>query len=376
MGLLRVYLALCVVAAHSGFVLPWAMHSGKEAVQIFYIISGFYMALVLSSRYNNPRDFYISRLLRIFPPYFVVLAGTLVICGLSGAIFHRWIILSPYATQPLNKNGALGFLLAAASNLTIVGQDWLFFLKQDSGKNLVFTENFWIDPHPFWPYLLVGQSWSIAIELSFYACAPYLNRLRTRWLGLIAVVMLALRVFCYLYLGLAHDPWDYRFFPFEISLFIMGMIGYRLYAFMLPHFQAKRYRCLSMASCLISAPLLLLLLYLSVRTVNHLGRAVGQDLAMLITYPFWALGIPVLFFIFGGSKIDRMVGEMSYPVYLVHLIVAAFVIRVFSRLGLSHWEGVASAIISIVIACVFYRSFIASIDYKRHRLAGLSAERT
>jgi peptidoglycan/LPS O-acetylase OafA/YrhL len=58
MGILRVYLALCVIAAHSHRVLPWRMHDGRQAVQIFYIISGFYMAMVLSTRYSSARDLY------------------------------------------------------------------------------------------------------------------------------------------------------------------------------------------------------------------------------------------------------------------------------------------------------------------------------
>ena len=45
---------------------------GYVSVQVFYIISGFYMALILNTKYVGPgsyRVFIANRLLRIFPAY-------------------------------------------------------------------------------------------------------------------------------------------------------------------------------------------------------------------------------------------------------------------------------------------------------------------
>src|SRR5665213_1487559 len=146
MGILRVYLALCVIGDHAGPVLPWQMHDGRQAVQIFYTISGFYMAMVLSTRYANSRDFYLSRFMRIFPPYWLVLAATLVLSAASGLFFDRWLLLRTYINHPFQHNGTTGVLLAAASNLTLIGQDWVMFLQHDFGRALQFTGNFWNDP--------------------------------------------------------------------------------------------------------------------------------------------------------------------------------------------------------------------------------------
>src|SRR5579884_1438107 len=97
MGILRVYLALCVIAAHAtSNGLPRSLHSGKEAVQIFYLISGFYMALVLSSRYDAPKAFYLSRFLRIFPTYWIVAGVTLAWCAVAGVASGHWLFLSAY----------------------------------------------------------------------------------------------------------------------------------------------------------------------------------------------------------------------------------------------------------------------------------------
>src|SRR4051812_38784319 len=80
MGLLRVLLALSVVFAHLGGVFGWTIAGGFAAVQMFYIISGFYMATILAEKYNPRADiglFYANRGLRIYSTYFVALAITL-----------------------------------------------------------------------------------------------------------------------------------------------------------------------------------------------------------------------------------------------------------------------------------------------------------
>ena len=75
MGMLRVALAMAVVLSH----LPLAtlqFMSGGLAVQGFFIVSGFYMALVLDGKYKDVGLFYSNRLLRLFPTYFVMMALT------------------------------------------------------------------------------------------------------------------------------------------------------------------------------------------------------------------------------------------------------------------------------------------------------------
>jgi peptidoglycan/LPS O-acetylase OafA/YrhL len=83
MGLLRLFLALGVAAGHAwgNFGLAGEpIFIGGRAVQIFYMISGFLIAMILDGKYaNSPRGvwlFYSNRALKIFVPYLVVLAVT------------------------------------------------------------------------------------------------------------------------------------------------------------------------------------------------------------------------------------------------------------------------------------------------------------
>jgi len=96
-GLLRTILALLVVGSHLG-----AFGGATFAVKGFFIISGFYMALVISTRYHKlpVGDFYASRLLRLLPLYWVI--GLLTVAAElwlvpHGQQFHK--LVSPVANM-------------------------------------------------------------------------------------------------------------------------------------------------------------------------------------------------------------------------------------------------------------------------------------
>src|SRR5579872_4576618 len=77
MGTLRFLLAVAVATAHSGcFSGNFCLMRGDLAVQIFYIISGFLIALILHEKYDRTQTwlFYSNRALRIYVPYLFVWA--------------------------------------------------------------------------------------------------------------------------------------------------------------------------------------------------------------------------------------------------------------------------------------------------------------
>ena len=59
-----------------GLHLPIPAATPDIAVQTFYMVSGFYMALVLTERYHSLPIFFTNRLLRLYPAYLVVAAVT------------------------------------------------------------------------------------------------------------------------------------------------------------------------------------------------------------------------------------------------------------------------------------------------------------
>ncbi len=77
MGLFRLYLALSIAFQHSG--KAWGL-AGRKAVEVFFIISGFYMALILTTgKYKEYKTFIVNRFLRLYPIYSVVAILTLIL---------------------------------------------------------------------------------------------------------------------------------------------------------------------------------------------------------------------------------------------------------------------------------------------------------
>lgn len=133
MGFFRLYLALIVVHAHAGNLFGWPVQNGAQAVQMFFMISGFYMAMVLSERYSSVKEFYLSRWLRISAPYYLHFVLFVLISAGCGFAFSNWRSLDAYVNNPLAHNGLTGILFASLANLTIFGQDLTLFLSDPAG---------------------------------------------------------------------------------------------------------------------------------------------------------------------------------------------------------------------------------------------------
>ena len=101
MGVLRVMLALFVVIDHSGAFPGLQLPGAVFAVKIFFVISGFYMTMILNKKYTGSGSyslFITNRFLRIFPIYWVVVGLTVGISFISFVVFNNWMRLTPYVT--------------------------------------------------------------------------------------------------------------------------------------------------------------------------------------------------------------------------------------------------------------------------------------
>jgi peptidoglycan/LPS O-acetylase OafA/YrhL len=366
MGFLRIYLALCVIAGHTNtFILPWPMHSGAQAVQIFYLVSGFYMALV-SSKYNTAGEFYTSRFMRIFIPYWTILAGVLVISSLSGLFAGQWLALEAYTTLSPEKNGSLGIILVILANVTLFFQDWILFLKHDAGQALSFTTNWRNSASSLWRYLVIPQAWSVGVELTFYLLVPWLNKQKTKVLGGIVLFSLLLRILAYETVHLTNDPWTYRFFPFELATFLLGMLSFRAYA----HFKTKLVHVLpeikNKWQYLLGTAGLVGIFFIAKGSTYVLSKWIGANYADLLSTFGWAILLPVIYHIFGNWKPDRVIGELSYPVYLLHVFVISLVNLGMIALGIQgKFLGIIGGIATLTVAFFLFKTIFQPIENKR-----------
>jgi peptidoglycan/LPS O-acetylase OafA/YrhL len=306
MGLVRFLLAAAVVFHHS--TSPWNLPlvDGHQAVRLFYIISGFYMALILDQKYPCTRKgiwlFYSNRALRIFPIYWLVL----VAAGLFYAAAWAWLGRVPERFGwylPLMESGHGVFLAGlGVSQLTLFGLDW-FNLFDFQGATLAWGGT--VPEGRSAGFLcLVPQAWTLAVELSFYLFAPWMARLRTDLIAVFCAAGFAVRVGLWMWQPVETGSLNYFWFPLQLPFFLLGILSYRW---------------MKGSGAFWKRPGVAV-----VARVTTLGLLTGYGLLpagwdQAISCGLLTLLIPGLFE--GEGRWQRWVGELSYPIYVVHILV-------------------------------------------------------
>jgi peptidoglycan/LPS O-acetylase OafA/YrhL len=308
-GSLRLILALSVAVSHVPGLMDRVMTGGAVSVQCFYIISGFLIALILNEKYVGAGDgylFYSNRFLRIFPLYWIFLALEIIVSLAGYAVAHR----GPLAVWHDNwsRLSPIDVVFLILTNLFLFGQDHTLFLGF-GGSGLEWTTQFRLSDPGVYTLMFVPQAWSLSLELVFYLIAPFIVR-RSAWsIGLIAAICLAARTVGYV-VGLQNDPWSYRFFPFELSGFLAGALSYRIGQ----RFKGiPLHRIIKVSAFGIIPAVVLFPLYDS-------GAETFFTASRISLYVYLAAALPVLYRLTKDADLDRIAGDLSYPVYLCHLI--------------------------------------------------------
>ena len=306
MGWMRFLLAVAVVFHHSTTPGNIPLVDGHQAVRLFYIISGFYMAMILEQKYPLNRRglwiFYTNRAARIFPVYWVVLIGAAAFYG-GALIFTQRMPERLQWYSLLNEGGHGGFLVGLGlSQLILFGLDGLsLFDFQGSILGLGGT----VSGGKTAGFLcLVPQAWTLAVELMFYLVAPILVQMRSRWLIVLCGAGILIRTGLSIWKPHESLSLNYFWFPLQIPFFLLGILSYR---------------------------------WMKISTDlwrNHWMRIGGGGIAFMVVMGYgWipvgvapilscgAIGlfIPALFHIEG--KVGEFLGELSYPIYVVHILV-------------------------------------------------------
>lgn len=300
MGLIRFYLAISVAVWHISD--GWeAMINGYLAVIFFYMISGYYMSMVLNDTYRGPGStcrFYFARYLRLYPAYLIV--------AVFSILFWRHADPSRLAL-PAFVSAPFTWLFTSFSNASIFGLDALHLITVEL-------------PDQSLPRL-IGPGWSLGIELQFYLLAPFLVRRSLKVAVSILVLSLMLR---FSMLPLRYDPWRYYFSPSVFCFFFMGHVSHRLGALLQDGALKRRIGLVA----LVALP--------GLGYLN--GVNVVRDIDRLDTWIFLILSAASLPFVFALTKnwkFDGAIGDLSYPLYLVHQLAFSVV-----AISLGSSEGV------------------------------------
>src|SRR5215475_163173 len=181
MGLLRFMLALAVASGHaSGFFDAdiYPKMTGSHAVQVFYIISGFLIALILSGKYaDTPQGnwiFYSNRAVKIYVPYLAILAVTVI----------TWLIVFAASGKAgpfqvfINEGSTMGFgawVFAIVTNLLLIGMEWGSMLIYRGGELLLTVRAIEQPPNAI-DFTIIVPAWTLSLELAFYLIAPFILR--------------------------------------------------------------------------------------------------------------------------------------------------------------------------------------------------------
>ena len=312
---LRAFAAIAVYFNHFG--LPalspnWLSNistNGGLGVPFFFVLSGFVLALAYESRPLIVRQFFIDRVARIAPTYYV---------GILLVLFYF------YVTNV--------FQLDYVFLVHLFGlQAW--FPTSDSG----FAYN--------------GPAWTISVEMFLYVMFPFLYRQLIQKAGFLGnwLTISLLGVSCSLvpfgihlyFLGELNGIenkhiWTYALPLHYLGLFILGIAGYKSRSFFLDKLPNRLIRGLICDLLIISYALLFTVLNLKDPQHPLIAKAAQ----------FWLLGIPttlilVLLSIMPGSPISRFLssqpvwfaGKISMVFYLLHVPTVWTITRLFPELN-------------------------------------------
>jgi len=355
MGLLRFILALSVVAAHSGAIFGSTFVGGQYAVESFYIISGFYMSLILNEKYINAngsyRLFITNRFMRLFPIYWIVLLLTVITSLLIYYVSkgQNAGAFAPYITNyPFMNMGSFVFMIF--TNIVVFFQDAVMFLGLNTANgHLFFTSNFSQTNPQLYTFLFLPQAWTIAIELTFYLVAPFIVRRKPVIILTLLIISVFIRLILYR-MGLHNDPWTYRFFPTELAFFLLGTIAYHIY---------KKIENKEVPPRYIDVLIILLLLFTFFFNRMHIpGIQYVYIACIFITLPF-------IFKRTKRSKMNTYIGELSYPMYISHIFILGLLTAL--NIPMPFGGGLTLAICTILFSLLLNELVAKRIEKLRQR---------
>jgi peptidoglycan/LPS O-acetylase OafA/YrhL len=290
MGTWRLVLAWLVVADHTTGLreIFTNLEIGKVAVATFFFISGFLMPLTFDTHYRaygaiaGARKFYVNRFLRIYPIYWASLAITLL------AVLHYGPTLLEHATTLEDLSRTRTYL----SNVLLLG------LNQTRSWGGDFRFN--------------PPAWTLDVELQYYILVPLILSLSIYFRRSVTVALAALGVAsAYLLFrpaGLVDIDRSLLAWAF---FFLMGYVFYLSPA--LQTLALRKYWLITSIALL------------------TLAACLSRSQSVAIVFVTFACMIFSAFLLVlqqnrGFGALDRLLGDLSYPTYILHWICVQVVV--------------------------------------------------
>ncbi len=201
------------------------------------------------------------------------------------------------------------------SNLLLFGSDWAMF-THPTPDGIEFTSNFALEEYRFHPFFYISPAWSLPVELSFYLLAPFMIKSIRVILLFFSFSVLSI-VVTYSAFG-QHDPWNYRFMPNELTVFCLGMLAHKFKAI----FIGRAHNFIGWA--------LIFAISYSFYKWDWFAHNFGAQFTGCFLIMLLIISSPLCFHATKKNSFDRFLGELSYPIYLIHVPILTFVSYIFS----------------------------------------------
>ena len=328
-GALRLFLAFVVVFSHL-VGSPYLQHFGYYALRGFYVLSGYLMTAGLNDFYGfDPRRFWTNRLLRLLPLYYTVCALTIL---------------------------AVAFAPAAAA--AYIGQWQPSLLWHDAITDVFVLPLHHLEPH----YRLVPTSWSLAVELEMYLVL-FVFAARSKRNAMLALIC-----------GLTyHAVCAYNDLSFGYRYFgaLSAMLPFALGA--LVYFERREGHLLHIGPAIAGAAL-------GVWAVG--AMASGADFIYGVGYYTDTIVFAVVVAGLANIKaaplirsLDKALGELAYPVFLVQWLTGFITVLVFMPDTLRGWPlAFASIPVTLTVSIALAALNGRFIEPLRARLRGAAVD--
>lgn len=312
---LRGFLALCVVIFHipsisasvelPNFAEYPIFHRGHEAVYVFFTLSGFLIVNLLYQEKKrgsvNIKNFFIRRILRIYPVYYVVL--------IFGFLYYHYLLPKFGVPYEINYN-----------------------IYEGIAWSVGFMPNVFRALH--YPGSILLILWSIGIEEQFYI----LIAIATLFVPAKKYVKMLL-IFTVVYFILYFLP-NFDFFrKFYMYFFYMSFGG----ALSIFNYEKK------IDYLVFKNPILKILLYGSFilyffTDVFMFESQAQRHFLSMILFGLFVLNISSETKLIVNNKIINHIGMVSYGIYMYHMIVVNFVLFLFLEFDIassfSNWQTI------------------------------------
>lgn len=347
LGTFRFVLALLVVAQHFANFAPLPFQQaivplgiGSIAVLVFFAVSGFVIAEAIELHYRGRVGaFLVNRAIRIFPPLF----GTMTVTILTVAVLL--VMFGSFRSPDLTEAALVTPDVLKPGN--IVGN----YLHVFPGIKALGLRA----EHP-----LIALVWSIRTELLFYLAmallmlAPQRHYHRVLFgAGLAGFAVFAVTAMT------GYGPDSLAFIPF----FVFGVAAY----------YAITGSVAGLILAVVAAGLSLVAFCLEGQAIHPVLKTLfgpydmtARSIVLAILLP--AIPALALLKVRGTSRIDRMLGDLSYPLYLNHILVM-YVVRAFwPQIG---WAGLlAATLAALLVSYAMYRLIEPGLNGLRNRVRG------